>query len=233
MGPCSRPLRGLGRDDSYGAILLRIPACSTEGSGADVTGCVGAAAGFSCCALCPRRIEARVAAVASDAGAIEACMVSRPPPRRTNSQYAKPKPEIAPRKLLSLVLVSSKHGLKNAPLTCEQIRSSFGKSVPGGRCMKRVLPLPPIRTTPATEPSLKMRPVPLEPSKQLNENSLPATKRRAASAFIGSARTGAAANRLPNTTAARKAMKLLPVNHPGRGILPDDCRQILNAFTRS
>src|SRR3954470_1538237 len=143
---------------------------------------------------------------------------------------------MAPRKLLSLVLVRSKHGLKNAPLTCEQIRSSFGNSVPGGRCMKRVLPLPPRRTTPATEPSLKMRPVPLEPSKQLNENSLPATKRRAASAFIGSASAGVTAARLPNATAAaaaaaaaaRRTMKLLPVNHPGRGILPDDCRQILN-----
>ena len=30
----------------YGAIVLRIPACSTEGSGAEVTGWVGAATGL-------------------------------------------------------------------------------------------------------------------------------------------------------------------------------------------
>ena len=80
--------------------------------------------------------------------------------------------------------------------------------------MKRVLPLPFMRITPATEPSLKMRPVPVEPSKQVNANSLPATKRRAVSAFIGSANAGATANRPANATAARKTMKLLPVNHP-------------------
>src|SRR3954464_3865865 len=78
------------RNDNQGVIELRMPACSTDGSGADVTGCVGAAAGFWCCALWPRRIEARVTdPVASDGGAIEACRVSRPAPRRTNSQWAK------------------------------------------------------------------------------------------------------------------------------------------------
>src|ERR1041384_6525479 len=213
----------------YGAMLGRIAACSTPGSGAEVTGVVGAAAGLSWWGFAPRRIEARGTEPVIS-GATEAWMVSRPPPRRVKSQYAKPKPETAPRKLLSLVLLRSKHGLKNAPFTFEQMRLSFGNSVPAGRCMKRVLPLPPMRMTPATEPSLKMRPVPVEPSKQLKANSLPATKRRAASAVIGSANAGATANKPVNATAARNTMKLLPVNHPGRAILPGDCRQILNAF---
>ncbi len=177
--------------------------------------------------LRPRRIELRAAAAIS--GATDAWIVSRPP-RRTKSQYAKPKPDTAPRKLLPPVLFRSKHGLKNAPFTCEQIASPFGNSVPAGRCMKRVLPFPRMRTTPATEPSLKMRPEPVEPSKQVNWNSLPATKRRAASAFNGSARTGVAANRLPNTTAARN-MSYSPLTILSRRIMPDDCRQILNAFT--
>ena len=41
-------------------MLGRIAACSTPGSGAEVTGVVGAAAGFSCCGFAPRRIEVRV-----------------------------------------------------------------------------------------------------------------------------------------------------------------------------
>ncbi|MEJ0075630.1 MAG: hypothetical protein WDO17_09310 [Alphaproteobacteria bacterium] len=53
------------------------------------------------------------------------------------------------------------------------------------------------------------------------------------SAFIGSASAGATANRPANAAAARKTMNSLPVYHPGAGILPGDCRQILNAFTRS
>ncbi len=62
-------------DVRYGAMLLRIAACSTAGSGAEVTGVVGAAAGLSCCDFAPRRIEARITdPVAS--GATEAWMVS-------------------------------------------------------------------------------------------------------------------------------------------------------------
>jgi hypothetical protein len=55
-------------------MLLRIAACSTEGSGAEVTGVVGAAAGFSCCGFAPRRIERVIAAAAS--GATDACITS-------------------------------------------------------------------------------------------------------------------------------------------------------------
>jgi hypothetical protein len=58
----------------YGVIVLRIPACSADGSGADVTGWVGAATGllsagllstgFAVCSpLRPRRIELRAAGV--------------------------------------------------------------------------------------------------------------------------------------------------------------------------
>jgi len=52
---------------------------------------------------------------------------------------------------------------------------------------------------------------PVEPSKQVNVNSLPATNRRAASAFIGSARTGVTASRLTNATAARRPMSYSPL----------------------
>src|SRR5215475_11122588 len=48
-----------------------------------------------------------------------------------------------------------------------------------------------------------MRPVPREPSKQLKPNSLPATKRRAISAFMGSASAGKAASRVTTTIANR------------------------------
>src|SRR5262245_35075624 len=214
-----------------------MPVCSMEGSGAEVTAWAGAATGlmstglmsaglFStdlCSALWPRRIEFRPAGGVEPvvSALIEAVMVSPRPPR-VKSQYAKPKPEIAPRKLLAPVLFRSKQGLKNAPLTCEQIAPPFGNSVPGGRRMKRTGPAPCIRTMPKTEPSWKMRPEPVEPSKQVNENSLPATKWRAASAFIGSAAAGtiaAGTATMVNTAAAlRIHMPVqLPVNHVRSG----------------
>ena len=86
--------------------------------------------------------------------------------------------------------------------------------------MKRVLPLPLIRMTPATEPSLKIRPVPVEPSKQVKANSLPATKRRAVSAFIGSANAGATANRPVSATAARKSISYSPLTIPTEAYCP-------------
>jgi hypothetical protein len=76
-----------------------------------------------------------------------------------------------------------------------------------------------MRTVPITEPSWKMRPEPVEPSKQVNENSLPATKWRACSAFIGSAIAAgtAATTVVNNTTALRTHMPVqLPVNHVPR-----------------
>jgi hypothetical protein len=117
---------------------------------------------------------------------------------------------------LALVLLRSKQGLKNAPFTCEQIAPPFGNSDPAGRRMKRTGPAPCMRTMPMTDPSWKMRPEPVEPSKQVNENSLPATKWRAASAFNGSAAAGAAgtAAKMVNATALRTHMPVqLPVNH--------------------
>src|SRR5882724_9513373 len=80
--------------------------------------------------------------------------------------------------------------------------------------MKRVGAAPRMRTTPATEPSAPIRPEPTEPSKQVNENCLLATKRRAESAFKVSANDGVAAATTDSTTARRNAMSdLLPVNH--------------------
>src|SRR6187402_3162436 len=108
-------------------MLERIPLCSTNGSGAAVTGWVGAAtgllsavfasarfasAGLVSCALRLRRMDERAIAEVMSC-ATEAWMVSARPPRR-KSQYAKPKPEIAPRKLRSLVFSRLKQGLKNA-----------------------------------------------------------------------------------------------------------------------
>src|SRR6266487_137872 len=95
--------------------------------------------------------------------------------------------------------------------------------------MKRVLP-PPVRTTPAIEPSAKMRPEPVEPSKQVNANSLPATKWRAASAFSGSARAGAAKVMAVKTAAARTNMIYSPLTIPTKPSVPDDRGQILKAL---
>jgi len=99
-----------------------------------------------------------------------------------------------------------KHGLKNAPFTCEQTVSPFANSVPAGMRMKRTGPEPWMRSMPATEPSPKMRPVPTVPSKQVKLNCLPATNRRAASAPNGSASAGTANATADNATARRTTM---------------------------
>src|SRR5713101_8049105 len=54
-----------------------------------------------------------------------------------------------------------------------------------------------------------MRPAPREPSKQLNANSLPVTKRRAASAFMLWASAGPAASTV-TMTIANRAIMLVP-----------------------
>jgi len=61
-----------------------------------------------------------------------------------------------------------------------------------------------------------MRPAPREPSKQLKANRLPATKRRAISAFMGSARAGAAASKTATAIANRAIIfdPPLPVPSP-------------------
>src|SRR5205085_10736813 len=133
----------------YGETVPRIAGCSAGLSGSEVTGWTGAAVTAGVDAVVslrglPWRIERRGEAAAGSPSVADAVRTSCPP--RLKSQYAKPKPEMAPRKLLSLVRSRLKHGLKNAPFIEEHTVSPRANSVPGGRCMNRVGPVPWILT---------------------------------------------------------------------------------------
>src|SRR6266567_1146477 len=100
-----------------------------------------------------------------------------------------------PRKLFAPVRSRSKHTSNGIKLTRAQMASPRTRSVPGGSVAYCEVPLAPRRTIPPTEPSASTRPSPDVPSKQVNENRLPTTKRRASSAPMFPASAGAAAQR--------------------------------------
>src|SRR6266571_6870072 len=89
-----------------------------------------------------------------------------------------------PRKLFASVRSRSKHTSNGIPLIKAQIASPLTRNVPGGSVAYCGGPLPPKRIAPPTEPSAWTRPSPDVPSKHVNENRLPTTKRRASSAPI-------------------------------------------------
>jgi hypothetical protein len=74
---------------------------------------------------------------------------------------------IEPRKLTSLVLSTLKHGSNITPRTDAHTEVGFTFTVPAGRLTKRIGPVPPILIVPKTEPSGRIRPSPLVPSKQV------------------------------------------------------------------
>src|SRR5262249_61148801 len=86
--------------------------------------------------------------------------------RLVKVQYAKFMPRTEPRNVLASVFTRLKQGSNGMPLSEAQTASLFALSVPAGSMAYRTGPRPPIRIVPATEPSAKMRPAPLVPSKQ-------------------------------------------------------------------
>src|SRR6187402_760738 len=112
-------------------------------------------------------------------------------------------PETAPRKLRSSFLVRLKQGSNGMPLMEAQIAWPLTCSVLPGSRMLREGPEPENCTAPAAPPSSNTRPAPRVPSKQVKAKILPATNRRASSAFMTEPAIAGiateAANTAPNT----------------------------------
>src|SRR5258708_2101192 len=133
-------------------------------------------------------------------------------------------PETDPRKLRSSFLSRLKHGSNGRPLSEAQTAWPRICSVLPGSRRGRIGPEPENCTPPAAPTSSSTRPAPRVPSKQVNENPLPATNLRASSAFICPANAGtiiAPAVTAPNT----KRASMLKLRLTERG-------QHLDVFTR-